>query len=101
MSSKHGTAVVIYFNYCYSCVNILGSYIHCLSVSGPGIAINCMNVNEAFCVTGSDDGFLRLWPLTFREVYLEAEHEGPVTAVDISADGSRILAGTTTVSIYK
>lgn len=52
-------------------------------------------------MTGSDDGFLRLWPLTFREVYLEAEHEGPVTAVDISADGSRILAGTTTVSIYK
>ena len=74
-------------------------YISHLLVLGPGIAINSMNVNEAFCVTGSDDGFLRLWPLTFREVYLEAEHEGPVTAVDISADGSRILAGTVTVSI--
>ena len=50
-------------------------------------------------MTGSDDGHLRLWPLTFKEVYLEAEHEGPVTAVDISGDGSRVMAGTSTVSV--
>lgn len=31
-----------------------------------------MSVNEAFCVTGSDDGFLRVWPLDFKSVYLEA-----------------------------
>ena len=40
--------------------------------AGGGIAINCMCVNEAFCVTGSEDGFLRLWPLDFKHVYLEA-----------------------------
>ncbi|XP_052262541.1 WD repeat-containing protein 90-like isoform X2 [Dreissena polymorpha] len=62
--------------------------------SGPGIAVNSMAVNETFCVTGSDDGFMRLWPLDFAHVYLEAEHEGPVTAVDFSADGLKILAGT-------
>ncbi|XP_053384270.1 WD repeat-containing protein 90-like isoform X2 [Mercenaria mercenaria] len=62
--------------------------------SGPGIAINCMSINETFCVTGSDDGFMRLWPLDFAHVYLEAEHEGPVTAVDFSSDGLKILAGT-------
>ena len=49
-------------------------------------------------MTGSDDGFLRLWPLDFAHVYLEAEHEGPVTAVDFSADGLKILAGTASVS---
>ena len=49
-------------------------------------------------MTGSDDGFLRLWPLDFANVYLEAEHEGPVTAVDFSADGLKILAGTASVS---
>lgn len=65
---------------------------------GPGIAINSMAVNETFCVTGSDDGFLRLWPLDFAHVYLEAEHEGPVTAVNFSSDGLKILAGTATVS---
>lgn len=63
---------------------------------GTGLAINCMSVNETFCVMGSDDGYLRLWPLDFEHVYLEAEHEGPVTAVDFSADGMKILAGTST-----
>ena len=37
-----------------------------------GIALNSLSVNEAFCVTGSHDGFLRLWPLDFSFVYLEA-----------------------------
>ena len=37
-----------------------------------GIGINSLCVNETFCVTGSDDGFLRLWPLDFANVYLEA-----------------------------
>ena len=37
-----------------------------------GIAINCLSVHEAFCVTGSDDGYLRLWPLDFSGVILEA-----------------------------
>lgn len=31
-----------------------------------------MSVNEAFCITGSDDGYLRLWPLDFSGVILEA-----------------------------
>ena len=35
-----------------------------------------MCVNEAFCVTGSEDGFLRLWPLDFKHVYLEAGKHG-------------------------
>ncbi|CAH1794798.1 unnamed protein product [Owenia fusiformis] len=64
--------------------------------SSKGISINSMCVNEAFCVTGSDDGFLRLWPLDFAHVYLEAEHEGPVSATGMTQDGLHILAGTTT-----
>ncbi|XP_064636675.1 WD repeat-containing protein 90-like [Lineus longissimus] len=64
--------------------------------SGAGIALNTMSISESFCVTGSDDGYLRLWPLDFAQVYLEAEHEGPVTAVSISTDGLKILAGTVT-----
>lgn len=54
-------------------------------------------MNESFCVTGSDDGYLRLWPLDFKQVLLEAQHDGPVTAVDISNDCMRILAATSTV----
>lgn len=41
-------------------------------ISGAGIGLNCISINETFCVTGSDDGYLRLWPLDFAHVYLEA-----------------------------
>ncbi|KAL8597433.1 hypothetical protein ACOMHN_050931 [Nucella lapillus] len=63
---------------------------------GSGLAITSMSMNETFCVTGSEDGFLRLWPLDFAHVYLEAEHEGSVTSVSLSSDGMKILAGTST-----
>nr|XP_006813552.1 PREDICTED: WD repeat-containing protein 90-like [Saccoglossus kowalevskii] len=67
--------------------------------TGVGIAINSICVNQSYCVTGSDDGYLRLWPLDFSSVFLEAEHEGPVSAVDITVDGLQILAGTVTGNI--
>ena len=37
-----------------------------------GIGVNSLCVNESFCATGSDDGYLRLWPLDFSTVFLEA-----------------------------
>ncbi|XP_065114825.1 WD repeat-containing protein 90 [Paramisgurnus dabryanus] len=64
--------------------------------TGPGIAVNSISVCAEFCVTGSEDGFMRLWPLDFSSVFLEAEHEGPVSLVCVSSDGSRVLAATTT-----
>jgi hypothetical protein len=35
-------------------------------------------------VTGSEDQFLRVWPLDFSEFFLEAKHEGVVLSLDIS-----------------
>uniref|UniRef100_A0A667XPV8 WD repeat domain 90 n=1 Tax=Myripristis murdjan TaxID=586833 RepID=A0A667XPV8_9TELE len=67
-----------------------------LIVSGPGIAINSISVSSSFCATGSEDGFLRLWPLDFSTVFLEAEHEGPVSLVSVSADSLQVLAATST-----
>ncbi len=66
---------------------------------GVGVAIHALGLHEAFCVTGSEDGVLRLWPLDFSSSFLEAEHEGGVTAVDVSEDGLRVLAGTSAVSV--
>lgn len=41
-------------------------------------AIYTIAVNEAFCVTGSEDQYLRVWPLDFSEFFMEAKHEGTV-----------------------
>ena len=45
---------------------------------GVGVAINALCVHEAFCVTGSEDGLLRLWPLDFSSVFMEAGGPAPV-----------------------
>ncbi|KAM9336626.1 WD repeat-containing protein 90 [Symphorus nematophorus] len=62
--------------------------------TGPAISINSISVSSSFCCTGSEDGFLRLWPLDFSAVFLEAEHEGPVSLVSISSDSCQVLAST-------
>ena len=45
---------------------------HLLLGDGGGVAINSLYLHEAFCVTGSEDGLLRLWPWDFSSVFLEA-----------------------------
>ncbi|XP_031416845.1 WD repeat-containing protein 90 isoform X2 [Clupea harengus] len=67
--------------------------------TGQGIAVNSISVCEGFCATGSEDGYMRLWPLDFSAVFLEAEHEGPVCHVCISDDGLKVLASTSTGSV--
>lgn len=62
-------------------------------------AINSIMVAEGYCVTGSDDCFLRVWPLDFSEYLLEARHEGPVVSVDISMDRYNIVCGTSNCTI--
>ncbi|XP_028331789.1 WD repeat-containing protein 90 isoform X1 [Gouania willdenowi] len=64
--------------------------------TGPGISINCISISSSFCATGSEDGFLRLWPLDFSSVFLEAEHEGPVSVVSVSFDSMQVLSATST-----
>ena len=51
-------------------------------------------VNEAFCATGSQDGYLRIWPVDFSEFLIEAKHDTGVCSVDISYDALEILCGT-------
>ncbi|XP_072205152.1 WD repeat-containing protein 90 isoform X2 [Excalfactoria chinensis] len=63
--------------------------------AGAGIAINSISISSTLCATGSADGYLRLWPLDFSAVVLEAEHEAPVSSVCISPDGHKVLCTTT------
>ncbi|XP_023567203.1 WD repeat-containing protein 90 isoform X2 [Octodon degus] len=62
--------------------------------AGPDIAISSLSVSQTTCAVGSEDGYLRLWPLDFSSVLLEAEHEGLVSSVCISPDGLRVLSTT-------
>ncbi|XP_027280896.1 WD repeat-containing protein 90 isoform X6 [Cricetulus griseus] len=62
---------------------------------GSGIAISSLGVSTTTCAVGSEDGYLRLWPLDFSSVLLEAEHDGPVSSVSFSPDGMRVLSTTT------
>ncbi|OQR87720.1 WD repeat-containing protein 90 [Achlya hypogyna] len=55
-------------------------------------AIASLAVNAGFCVTGSRDGLLRVWPLDFSDFYLEARHDHSVESVDLSGDGMQVLA---------
>ena len=50
-----------------------------------GIGINALSVTDSFCVTGSDDGVLRVWPLDFSSVFLEAGNAEPTITLVISA----------------
>ncbi|KAM6424013.1 WD repeat-containing protein 90 isoform 1-T1 [Liasis olivaceus] len=67
--------------------------------SGPGISLNSICLSSSFCATASDDGYLRLWPLDFSEVFLEAEHNNPVDLVRISPDNLKVLCTTTTGNV--
>jgi len=62
-------------------------------------AIYSVSVNEAFCVVGSEDQFMRVWSLDFSEFYMEAKHESTVCSVDISPDGLKVACGTVSGSI--
>eukprot|EP00939_MAST-03C_sp_MAST-3C-sp1_P005262 g5262.t1 len=50
-------------------------------------AIHGICVNDGYCATVSGDCVLRVWPLDFSDFFLEARHDGPVCAVDISKNG--------------
>ncbi|XP_048351372.1 WD repeat-containing protein 90 [Sphaerodactylus townsendi] len=67
--------------------------------SGPGIALNSICLSSSFCATASDDGYLRLWPLDFSEVFLEAEHDNPVTSVSIGPDDLKVLCTTSSGTV--
>ncbi|CAK9011135.1 WD repeat-containing protein 90, partial [Durusdinium trenchii] len=57
--------------------------------------IHSLTVNEGFCVTASEDQYVRVWPLDFSDFFLEAKHESPAASVDVSPDGLQIVIGTT------
>ena len=56
-------------------------------------AISSVRVSHGFCATGSQDCYLRVWPLDFSEFFLEAKHEQQVSDIDVKMDGLKVLCG--------
>lgn len=60
----------------------------------PALRLNSLAISDRYCVTGSDDGYVRVWPLDFTQVAIEAEHESSVRAVRFSPDSCKIATAT-------
>lgn len=60
----------------------------------PALRLNSLTISDKFCVTGSEDGVVRIWPLDFGQVSVEAEHEACIGVVRFSPDCSRIASAT-------
>lgn len=58
------------------------------------LAICSMIIRAGFCVTGSADEYIRVWPLDFHEFHIEAKHDGAVISLDVSPDGLKVSVGT-------
>lgn len=58
------------------------------------LKLNTLSVTSSFCATGSEDGYVRVWPLDFSQVSVEAEHEAAIGLVRFSPDCFRIATAT-------
>ena len=58
-----------------------------------------ISANEIFVVTGSEDGYCRVWPVGFEEFIMEAKHDSGICSIDISYDSMDVLCGTLNGSI--
>ncbi|CBZ52474.1 hypothetical protein NCLIV_022630 [Neospora caninum Liverpool] len=50
-----------------------------------------LSVSDAFCATASEDGFVRVWPLTFQSCFMHVKNEAAAVGVDGSEDGLQLL----------
>ncbi len=60
----------------------------------PSLKLNSLTVSDSCCVTGSEDGYVRIFKLDFSQVIMEAEHDASIGLVRFSADCSRIATAT-------
>ena len=59
--------------------------------NGPSIGICALTCTNNFCITGSNDGYVRVWSNDFTQVYIEVKHDQAITNLKTSYDQTRIL----------
>ena len=71
----------------------------CLLLAAPASAYNLVRFGVYDADVSPGDGWTLMTPLDFSAHFLEAEHEGGVTAIDASPDGLKLLIGTASGTI--
>ncbi|CAF0756991.1 unnamed protein product [Adineta ricciae] len=66
---------------------------------GPSIGICAFACTNNFCITGSNDGFVRVWSNDFTQVYIEAKHDQAICGLRTSHDQTRVLISTISGSL--
>lgn len=67
--------------------------------NGPSIGICALTCTTNFCITGSNDGYVRVWSNDFSQVYIEAKHDQSICGLIPSHDQTRILISTISGSL--
>ncbi|CAF3669977.1 unnamed protein product [Rotaria sp. Silwood1] len=62
--------------------------------NGPSIGICAFTCTSNFSITGSNDGYVRVWSNDFTHVYIEAKHDQAICGLMTSHDQTRVLIAT-------
>jgi WD40 repeat protein len=64
------------------------------SESETMIYFNSLSVSDSYCAIGSSDSYVRIWPLDFNQVIVEAEHKTSISNCRFSPDHLRLVTCT-------
>lgn len=67
--------------------------------NGPSIGICALTCTNNFCITGSNDGYVRVWSNDFTQVYIEAKHDQAISGLKTSPDQTNVLISTVSGSL--
>lgn len=67
--------------------------------NGPSIGISALTCTSQFCLTGSNDGYVRVWSNDFTQVFMEAKHDQAISALATSPDQTRVAISTVSGSL--
>ncbi|CAF3845969.1 unnamed protein product [Rotaria magnacalcarata] len=67
--------------------------------NGPSIGICAFTCTSNFSITGSNDGYVRVWSNDFAQVYIEAKHDQAICGLVTSHDQTRVLILTVSGSL--
>ncbi|CAF3235842.1 unnamed protein product [Rotaria sp. Silwood2] len=59
--------------------------------NGPSIGICTLKCTNNFCITGSNDGYVRVWLNDFTQVYIAAKYDQPMCSLKPWYDQTRVL----------